>query len=91
MTVDAEVEDVKPKLNLTVVFGENSMKIQVKPNTPFKKVFEATYKRFNLAPGSIRFGYEGSRIQPDDTPFSLGVEDDDQIDAQAEQVGGGCS
>ncbi|KIM34751.1 hypothetical protein M413DRAFT_33046 [Hebeloma cylindrosporum] len=38
--------------------------------------------------GSIRFIYDGVRIRDDDTPASLGMKNDDEIDVQVEQVGG---
>jgi len=88
MTADTEVEDVKPKLNLTIVYGEASVRLQAKANTPFKRIFEAAYKRFNLQPGSVKFIHEGNRIRDDDTPGSVGLEDEDQIDAHVEQQGG---
>ncbi|KNZ78925.1 hypothetical protein J132_08150 [Termitomyces sp. J132] len=36
--------------------------------------------------GTFKFTFEGQRLQPDDTPASLGMEDGDQIDAFLEQV-----
>ncbi|KAF5375956.1 hypothetical protein D9615_008157 [Tricholomella constricta] len=39
--------------------------------------------------GTFKFVYDGTRVQPDDTPGGLGMEDGDQIDAFLEQLGGG--
>ncbi|KAF7416296.1 hypothetical protein PC9H_002561 [Pleurotus ostreatus] len=89
-----EGEDVKPKLNIQVgqlelisCFGAE-ITIKVKANTPFKKIFEAAEKRFSKDPGTFKFTYDGQRIQADETPASLGMEDGDQIDANLEQLGG---
>ncbi|KAJ8689172.1 hypothetical protein PTI98_013223 [Pleurotus ostreatus] len=83
-----EGEDVKPKLNIQVVHGGVQITIKVKANTPFKKIFEAAEKRFSKDPGTFKFTYDGQRIQADETPASLGMEDGDQIDANLEQLGG---
>ncbi|CAG8743365.1 9470_t:CDS:2, partial [Acaulospora colombiana] len=34
----------------------------------------------------LRFLYDGNRIQPEDTPASLEMEDDDRIDVMYEQT-----
>ncbi len=39
--------------------------------------------------GSVRFMYEGRRIEPHESPESLDMEDGDMIEAQVEQTGGG--
>ncbi|KAF4565442.1 hypothetical protein EYR40_002477 [Pleurotus pulmonarius] len=83
-----EGEDVKPKLNIQVVHGGVQITIKVKANTPFKKIFEAAENRFSKDPGTFKFTYDGQRIQPDESPASLGMEDGDQIDANLEQLGG---
>ncbi|KAF8509484.1 hypothetical protein JB92DRAFT_511256 [Gautieria morchelliformis] len=88
MVANAEPEDVKPKLNLVIVFNERSIRLQVRANTHFKKIFDTAYTKFNQAPGTIRFTYEGKRIQAADSPLDYEMEDGDQIDAQVEQVGG---
>ncbi|QRW22994.1 ubiquitin-like Rad60 SUMO-like protein [Rhizoctonia solani] len=37
---------------------------------------------------TFRFLYDGNRINDEDTPSSLDMEDDDTIDVMVEQVGG---
>ncbi|EIW74237.1 ubiquitin-like protein [Coniophora puteana RWD-64-598 SS2] len=81
-------EDVKPKIGVTVSCGQESVTIQMKANTPFKKVFEAAEKRFNKQPGTLRFIHDGNRLQPSDTPAGVGMEDEDVIEAHLEQLGG---
>ncbi|KAF8510123.1 hypothetical protein BU17DRAFT_98385 [Hysterangium stoloniferum] len=82
MTANEHPEDVKPKLNLQVMFNDSMIKLQVKANTSFKKIFDTAYAKFNQAPGTIRFMYDGKRIQPTDKPLDFDMEDGDQIDAQ---------
>merc|ERR1719391_755933 len=49
---------------------------------------EAYCGRVGKAPGSIRFLFDGERIQADSTPADLEMEDEDEIDAMVEQHGG---
>ena len=37
---------------------------------------------------TLRFLVDGERVQPDDTPGSLDLDDQDQIDCMLEQSGG---
>ncbi|KJA16600.1 hypothetical protein HYPSUDRAFT_47214 [Hypholoma sublateritium FD-334 SS-4] len=57
----------------------------------FAKIFEAAEKRFGKEPGTFKFTYDGQRVNKDDTPAGLSMEDGDQIDAFLEQLGGGSS
>ncbi|KAL0948414.1 hypothetical protein HGRIS_010995 [Hohenbuehelia grisea] len=86
-----EGEDVKPKLNLNINYEGNHITVKVKANTPFRKVFEAAEKRLGKDPGTFKFTWDGERLQAEDTPAGLGMEDNDTIDAFLEQLGGGCS
>jgi small ubiquitin-related modifier len=54
---------------------------KVKKTTTFKKIFEAYLQRVGKAPGSVRFMFDGQRVQAESTPDSLGMEDEDTIDA----------
>ncbi|KAJ7641502.1 ubiquitin-related domain-containing protein [Roridomyces roridus] len=83
-----EPEDVKPKLNLNISYEGNQITVKVKPNTKFTKIFQAAEQRFGKEPGTFKFVYEGNRINKEDTPAELGIEDQDQIDCFLEQTGG---
>ena len=63
---------------------------RVKKTTKFAKIMEIYCNRSGIARRQVRFLFDGQVIKETDTPESLGVEDDDQIDAAIEQVGG-CS
>ncbi|KAF9221203.1 hypothetical protein BS17DRAFT_786068 [Gyrodon lividus] len=88
-----EPEDVKPKLSLVINFEGQHITVKVKPNMPFKKIFEAAEKRFGKDPGTFKFAFEGRRLNAVDTPAGTELEDGDMIDAVLEQLGGGvlCS
>ncbi|KAJ7021449.1 ubiquitin-related domain-containing protein [Mycena alexandri] len=84
-----EPEDVKPKLNLNLVYDKENITVKVKANTKFAKIFQAAEQRFGKEPGTFKFVHEGKRVNPDDTPAGLDIEDGDQIDCFLEQLGGG--
>ncbi|KAH0580536.1 hypothetical protein H2248_002028 [Termitomyces sp. 'cryptogamus'] len=89
----------KPKLNLNISYNGNQITVKVKANMKFSKIFAAAEQKFQKeaelccsplgVTGTFKFTFEGQRLQPDDTPASLGMEDGDQIDAFLEQLGGG--
>ncbi|KAG2144362.1 ubiquitin-related domain-containing protein [Suillus bovinus] len=61
---------------------------KIKSNTKLSKLQGAYATKVGKDVGSIRFLYDGSRINDDDTPASLEMEDNDTIDVMVEQVGG---
>ncbi|KAF9040225.1 ubiquitin-like protein [Hymenopellis radicata] len=85
-----EPEDVKPKINIHIqTDGGDKIAVMVRRDTRFAKVFAAAEKKFGKEPGTFKFTYEGKRIQPDQTPAEVDMEDQDTIDAHLEQTGGG--
>lgn len=84
-----EAGEEKPKLNLTFVFNDLTMRIQMKSTTAFKKAFDSAYERFKQSAKTVRFMFEGQRVRETDTPADYDMEDGDQIDVQVEQLGGG--
>jgi len=67
---------------------ENETFFKIKNHTKFGKVFDAYCDRQSLARNTVRFLFEGTRVQDTDTPESLDLEDGDMIQAMLEQVGG---
>ncbi len=53
-------------------------------------MFAAFAKRRGVEVSALRFTWEGQRINPDDTPDKLEIQDGDQIDVFQEQTGGRC-
>jgi len=52
------------------------------------KVFETYAQRKGVQSNSLRFLLDGERIQNDQTPKQLDLDDQDQIDCMLEQTGG---
>ena len=65
------------------------MFFKIKKTTRMSKVFETYAQRKGIQAQSLRFLLDGERIQGDQTPKMLEMEDQDQIDAVLEQTGGG--
>ncbi|KAI8870189.1 hypothetical protein GQ42DRAFT_19056 [Ramicandelaber brevisporus] len=61
---------------------------KVKRNMPLRRLMQEFLKRTGKDEGSLRFMYEDTHIKPEHTPESLGMEDDDVIDACVQQTGG---
>jgi|EP00945_MAST-04E_sp_MAST-4E-sp1_P004009 small ubiquitin-related modifier len=62
---------------------------KVKMTTKMGKVFNAYCARKRSQRSAFRFLLDGERIDDDDTPKSLELEDQDQIDCFMEMIGGG--
>lgn len=62
----------------------------MKPTTPFRKMMSSYCERTGVDVKAIRFLYDGERIQSEQSPFGLKMENDDVIDAILTQVGGVC-
>ncbi|KXN67562.1 putative ubiquitin [Conidiobolus coronatus NRRL 28638] len=78
-------------INIKVVDSESTeVAFKIKRSTPLKKLMDAYCDKQGKSPSSVRFLYDGDRVQPADTPASLGMEDQDTIDVMVEQVGGAC-
>ncbi|CAM9584695.1 unnamed protein product [Hapterophycus canaliculatus] len=53
-----------------------------------EKVFTTYATRKGVSVSALRFLLDGQRVAPEDTPTSLELEDQDQIDCMLEQQGG---
>ena len=67
----------------------DEMFFKVKGTTNMQKVFDSYAQRKGVQVSALRFMLDGERIQPEDTPKMLELEDDVQIDAVLETIGGG--
>jgi len=86
-------DEVKPEnpdtINIKVVSSSGEeVFFKIKKNTKLSKLQGAYAAKVGKDMASIRFLYEGSRINDDDTPASLDMVDNDTIDVMVEQVGG---
>ncbi|KAJ1450521.1 ubiquitin-related domain-containing protein [Pelagophyceae sp. CCMP2097] len=90
----SETEDKKPTeggaaLNIRIrdQTGEETF-FKVKKTTKFDKVFSTYAARKGVNANSLRFLFDGTRLQGSQTPDELDMEENDQIDCMLEQQGG---
>lgn len=62
---------------------------RLKTTTVFQKMFDAYASQTKLSAAALRFLFDGTRINPTQSPGALQMEDGDTIDVYMEQVGGG--
>ncbi|CAO4384532.1 unnamed protein product [Caenorhabditis nigoni] len=72
------------------VIGQDSKELhfRVKFGTSLEKLKKAYADRTGVSVKSLRFLFDGRRIEDYDTPESLKMEDDDSIQVYQEQTGG---
>lgn len=68
--------------------GGEEMVFKVKKLTKMQKIFDAYSTRKGVSPNALRFMLDGQRIDGDNTPKMLELEDNDQIDVLLQQLGG---
>lgn len=61
---------------------------KIRPATQLKKLMDSYCQRQGVDPKTVRFLFEGTRINETSTPRELGMQNDDSIDAMVEQRGG---
>ncbi|XP_077979156.1 small ubiquitin-related modifier 1-like [Glandiceps talaboti] len=61
---------------------------KIKKTTGMKKLKQAYSDRQGVPMNSLRFLFDGQRINDDQTPKQLEMEDDDVIEVYQEQTGG---
>ncbi|CAJ0961290.1 unnamed protein product, partial [Mesorhabditis belari] len=79
----------KEYIKLKVVGQDaNEVHFRVKYGTSMGKLKKSYADRTGVNVNSLRFLFDGRRINDDDTPKSLEMEEDDVIEVYAEQLGG---
>ena len=66
----------------------NEIFFKCKMTTPLDKLMKAFCNRNGVAANSVRFLFDGNRINGTQTPSELDMEDGDVIDVMVEQQGG---
>jgi len=86
---DVKSEPDQATINVKVVSatGEEVF-FKIKRTTKLSKLQGAYANKVGKDVSGIRFLYDGARINEEDTPSSLDMEDNDTIDVMVEQVGG---
>ena len=67
-------DDVPPPtehLNIKVTDSSNEVFFKIKRTTQLKKLMDAFCERQGKAPQSVRFLFDGTRVQPTDSPESV--------------------
>jgi hypothetical protein len=75
-------------LNIKVTDNNNEVFFKIKRSTKLEKLMTAFCERQGKTPASVRFLFEGQRVQPADTPDTLEMQDGDTLEVHQEQVGG---
>ncbi|KAL6760239.1 small ubiquitin-like modifier 1 [Haematococcus lacustris] len=68
--------------------GGNEVHFKIKPHTKFEKVFSAYCAKKGQDVATLRFLFDGKRIEPSSTPAMIDMEDGDSIDCLIMQLGG---
>lgn len=84
----ADVPAPSEHLNIKVTDNNNEVFFKIKRTTPLKKLMDAFCERQGKSPASVRFLFEGSRVQPSDSPEFLDMVDGDTLEVHQEQIGG---
>ncbi|KAF8367991.1 smo-1 [Pristionchus pacificus] len=82
---DGNAEYIKLKV---VGQDSNEVHFRVKYGTSMGKLKKSYADRTGVSVTSLRFLFDGRRINDDDTPKSLEMEEDDVIEVYQEQLGG---
>ncbi|KAI1817900.1 ubiquitin family protein [Poronia punctata] len=77
-------------LNIKVTDNNNEVFFKIKRSTKLEKLMTAFCERQGKNVESVRFLFEGTRVQKTDTPDSLDLADGDTLEVHQEQVGGYC-
>lgn len=79
-------------INLKVLGQDNAVvQFKIKRHTPLRKLMNAYCDRAGLSMQVVRFRFDGSPINENDTPTSLEMEEGDTIEVYQQQTGGGFS
>lgn len=90
MSGDDKQQQQQRHISLRVVSGDGSeVFFKISSTTPLSKLISAYCKRKSIEESSVRFLYDGERIDPSKSATDLDMEDDDIIDALVQQTGGG--
>ncbi|KAK4636118.1 Ubiquitin-like protein SMT3 [Fulvia fulva] len=77
-------------LNIKVTDNNNEVFFKIKRTTQLKKLMDAFCERQGKSPQSVRFLFDGQRVNSSDTPDTLEMADGDTLEVHQEQIGGSC-
>ncbi|KAI9839906.1 MAG: hypothetical protein M1819_000098 [Sarea resinae] len=79
---------VSEHLNIKVTDNNNEVFFKIKRTTALKKLMDAFCERQGKSPSTVRFLFDGTRVQPSDSPDTLDMQDGDTLEVHQEQIGG---
>ncbi len=86
---DARPPEAAEYIKLKVVGQDsNEVHFKVKYSTQMGKLKKSYAERIGVPVSSLRFLFDGRRINDDETPKALEMENDDVIEVYQEQTGG---
>ncbi|KAI4152226.1 MAG: hypothetical protein Q9185_004127 [Variospora sp. 1 TL-2023] len=85
---NAEEPPKTEHLNIKVTDNNNEVFFKIKRSTALKKLMDAFCDRQGKNPNSVRFFFDGTRVNPTDSPDSLEMSDGDMLEVHQEQIGG---
>lgn len=80
-------EEAAITIKVTEASGDE-IAFKVKKSTKMAKIMEAFAQRKGVASNMLRFMVDGKRVNAEDTPKTLELEDGDQVDVVLQQEGG---
>lgn len=84
----ADAEKSETQINIKVSSQDNETFFRIKRTTPLGKLMNSFCERNGRAVNSVRFMYDGKRVEAHVTPDDMDMEEGDTIDAMVEQQGG---
>ncbi|KAM3508035.1 hypothetical protein MY11210_006883 [Beauveria gryllotalpidicola] len=75
-------------LNIKVTDNQNEIFFKIKRTTKLEKLMTAFCDRQGKSMTAVRFLFDGTRVQPSDTPDNLEMADGDTLEVHQEQLGG---
>jgi small ubiquitin-related modifier len=85
----SEQPKAESQINLKVVDSENTETFfKIRRTMALRKLIDAYCQRYGCSRDAVRFLFDGQRVNAEDTPEKLGMEDMAQIDVAVEQSGG---
>eukprot|EP00948_MAST-09A_sp_MAST-9A-sp1_P003915 g3915.t1 len=87
MSGEGNEENDSLTIKLKNVNGEETF-FKVKKTTKMSKIADAYCRKKGLNVQSLRFLLDGDRVDLNETPKTLELDDQDQIDVMQEQLGG---
>ncbi|KAF2175182.1 ubiquitin-like protein [Zopfia rhizophila CBS 207.26] len=75
-------------LNIKVTDNNNEVFFKIKRTAQLKELIDTFCDRQGKSPASVRFLFDGQRVQPTDNPDTLEMQDGDTLEVHQEQIGG---